>query len=347
MKQTIMVTGASGYIASWIVKYLLEDGHTVHATVRKLTDKTKINHLEKLGADFEGKLKLFEADLTAQGSFHEAAKECSIILHTASPFFIAGIKNAQEQLIKPALEGTLNVLQAANDTEGVKRVVLTSSVAAIMGDNTDIPLNGKAFTEADWNKSSSPTHSPYSYSKMIAEREAWKMAKSQSRWTLTTINPGFVMGPSLSKRVDSTSFGTLIDVASGKFETGAPDLHFGMVDVRDVARAHVLAALNPSVSGRHICMADVYNFLDVASLLKKNFGNNYPFPKKKLPKFLFYLIGPFLGFSWKYTRNNVGVPIRFDNSYIQKDLDITFRPFEQTLIDHFNQLLEAGLITKK
>lgn len=346
-KETVLVTGATGYIASWIVKFLLEDGHTVHATVRNSKDIKKVQHLLDNSVTAPGELKLFDADLTKPGSFDEAALGCTHVIHTASPFFIQGIKDAEEQLIKPAKEGTRAVLEAVNKAGVAKRVVLTSSVAAIHGDNADTPKNGQAFTEEDWNTTSSPTHSPYSYSKTVAEQQGWEMAKAQKQYTFTTINPGFVLGPSLTNRNDSTSITTMLDFANGKFKTGVPALHFGMVDVRDVARAHILAAFSATASGRHITVNGTYTFLDVAKILQKNFGDAYPFPKKLLPKFMFYLVGPFLGFSWKFVSRNIGVTLRLDNSYIKKDLGLNFRPIENTVVDQFNQLVDSGLIKKR
>lgn len=344
----ILVTGASGFIASWIIKYLLEDGHTVHATVRDKSDKKKVQHLLDIEKDASGKLVFFDADLLKPGDFDEAAKGCEAVMHTASPFIMQGLKDAQKQLIEPALNGTRNVLEAVNNSGSVKRVVVTSSVAAIYSDNKDIQSvpNG-VFTEANWNKSSDLKHNAYSFSKTLAEREAWKMQENQNQWTLTTINPGFVLGPSLTKRKDSASISTMMQLGNGAFKSGAPDLYFGMVDVRDVAKAHILAALKEDVSGRHIMVADTKSFLDVAAVLRPEFGDNYAFPKSTLPKFLVYLVGPFIGMSWRYTSNNIGYKIKFDNSYAKKDLGIKFRDLKTTFIDQFNQLLNDGLIKKK
>lgn len=346
-KETILVTGATGYIASWILKYLLEDGHTVHATVRNSRDTKKVQYLFDIAEKALGTLKLFDADLTQPGSFDAAAQGCEIVIHTASPFLTTGIKNAEAQLIKPAKEGTRIVLEAVLKAGVAKRVVLTSSMAAIHGDNADVPQNGKTFTEVDWNTTSRINHSPYSYSKTVAEEQGWEMANAQYQYAFTTINPGFVLGPSLTNRVDSVSISTIINMGTGRFKTGVPKLQFGMVDVRDVARAHILAALNLQASGRHICAGGVFSFLDVAQLLHKNFGDAYPFPKKELPKWLLFFVGPLAGFSWKFVSRNVDVPLHLDNSYIQKDLGITFRPLEETLVDQFNQLLAAGHIPKK
>jgi len=341
----ILVTGATGYIASWIIKYLIEEGYSVHGTVRSLANKDKIAHLEEISEQGKGTLQLFESDLLKPGSFNKAMQNCELVLHTASPFFVQGIKDAENQLIKPALEGTKNVLETVKETETVKRVVLTSSVAAIYGDALDIKQTKEGFfTEEDWNSSSTIKHQPYSYSKTLAEKEAWKIVKQQKRWDLVTINPGFVMGPSLSKRVDSTSIDFIRSMVNGKFSSGVPDLYFSIVDVRDVARAHINAGIRENANGRHILVEDVKSTLEMASILKGKFHNKYKIPARKLPNFMLYLVGPFAGFKWKYLKRNLGISFKFNNNYSKEDLGIEYRPVSQTLIDHVEQLEKDGLI---
>ena len=149
-EKPILVTGATGYVASWIIKLLVDDGYTVHGTVRSLTNKDKIAHLLEIDQSGQGNLKLFEADLLDEGSFQEAMQNCELVIHTASPFFIQGIKNAQDQLITPALEGTRNVLNTVNKSESVKRVVLTSSVVAIYGDAIDVDVVADRLVGVAW-----------------------------------------------------------------------------------------------------------------------------------------------------------------------------------------------------
>jgi nucleoside-diphosphate-sugar epimerase len=344
----ILVTGASGYVASWIVKYLLEEGYKVRGTVRSTKAFAKIEHLKKMEEDHPGKLKLMEADLLKEGSFDEAAHGCKIVIHTASPFFIQKIKDAKSQLIDPAVKGTKNVLNAVNKSGSVERVVLTSSCAAIYGDNADMELleEGESFTEEIWNTSSSIAHNPYSYSKTIAEKTGWEMSKESGKWSFTTINPGFIMGPSLSNRQDGTSVKNMIELMSGRFKSGAPDLHFAVVDVRDVARAHIKAALINEASGRHICVSDHATFLDFADCLREEYPNN-KLPKKLAPKFLMYIIGPLLGVNWRFINRNIGFKLKFDNSYIKTDLNMEFLPFKKTILDHAQQLVDSGLVEKK
>jgi len=325
----ILVTGGTGYLASWIVKLLLDEGREVRTTVRNLTQKDKYAHLTALAVKSKGILQVFEADLLKLGSFNDAMKGCGLVIHTASPFIISGVKNALKELIEPALEGTRNVLDSVNQTESVERVVLTSSVVAVYGDAVDIAeTESGILTELNWNFSSSEEHQPYSYSKTLAEKLAWEMAEKQDRWDLLTINPGFIMGPSLSKRTDSRSIDIMNQLASGKFKPGVPSGKMGVVDVRDTAKAHILAGFNSNASGRHICVSGEKDFLDFANVIRMRYPQ-YPLPKSYIPKWLFGDIAPMVGFIKKYVKLNVGIDLRFDNSYIRNDLGMEFIPFEK------------------
>ena len=344
--RTVMVTGASGYIAGWIVKYLLEAGHTVHGTVRDPDKASSVAHLHRMAEASPGTLKLFKADLLDADSFDAPMQGCDVLMHTASPFVLDGFTDANEALVRPAVEGTRNVLNAANRCETLKRVVLTSSVASVYGDGTD--MKGKsAFTEADWNTSSSVNHNPYQYSKVAAEREAWKIHDAQSRWDLVTINPGMVYGPSLTNASSSASIGTLLDMGRGKLKTGVPDLVYGVVDVRDLAEAHLLGAFTAAASGRYLLVSESVSMLGIAGLLSQQFGSHYPFPKMKVPKPLVWLFGPMMGpVTRKFISRNIGYPVRFDNSR-SKALGIQYRSVSETLKDHFEQVLEDGLVRRR
>jgi nucleoside-diphosphate-sugar epimerase len=345
--RAVMVTGGTGYLASWIIKMLLEEGINVNVAVRNPLDAQKVGHLLALAKASTGKLKLFKADLLDFSSFDEPMQGCELIMHTASPFFTTKTKNPEEELLRPAKEGTRNLLEAVKRTPTVKRVVLTSSVAAIYGDNVDIKLAPrKVFTEQEWNVTSSAKHNPYPYSKMIAEKEAWAIAKEAEQWDLVTINPGWILGPSLSKRKDSMSISTMIQFGDGTFRMGVPELWNGIADVRDVASAHIKAGFTPKASGRHIIVSGEAKLLDLANILRNNFGGSFPFPKRQAPKLLFWLIAPRLGYTRKYVSRNVGHQIKFDNSYSKADLGMSYIRIEQTVKDHFQQILNDGLLDK-
>lgn len=341
----ILVTGGTGFIASWIIKQLLNDGYTVHATARKPKNMQSVSHLERIANQTPGVLKLFKADLLNSGSFAMAVEGCELAIHTASPFIMSGIKNPYEELIRPALEGTRNVLDSVNRSTSVRRVVLTSSVAAIYGDAVDLSaISGGAFTEDHWNTTSSESHQAYSYSKLVAEKEAWAMAKAQDRWDLVTINPSMVFGPSLTKHSASGSIGVLKQLGDGTGKLGVPKIMMSMVDVRDVAQAHIKAGLTLSASGRHILAATEVSLLEISKILRGHFGDTYPLPKREVPKFMVWLTAPMIGLTREMVKKNVGYPIKFDNSYSKKDLGLEYRPIEETLIEHFQQIIDDKLI---
>ena len=343
----ILVTGASGYMASWIIRLLLEEGRYVKATVRDKSNTEKVGHLLRMGEEHPGTVELFEADLLKNGSFEAAMADCELVIHNASPFKMFGIKDPEKELIEPALEGTRNVLTAATRTPSVKRIVLTSSYVAVYGDAIDIRTSpNEVFTEADWNTTSSPNHQPYSYSKTVAEKEAWRIAGEQTQWDLVVVNPGFVLGPSLTNRTDSFSIDFMLSLMNGRYKRGVPDRYFGVVDVRDVAKAHLLAGTISAASGRYILVADTLTFLEIADILRKKYAD-YPLPKRNAPRPFVYLFALFQGIPLKNIKLNVGIPIKFDNSYSRKDLGMEYTPVERTLHDHAAQIIESGLLNKK
>jgi nucleoside-diphosphate-sugar epimerase len=345
----VLVTGASGYIAGWIIKYLLDEGYTVHGTVRDPNKQSSVAHLLKLAENAPGTLKLFKADLLDEGSFDAAAAGCEIVMHTASPFLLEGYTDAEAALVRPAVEGTRNVLGSVNRTASVKRVVLTSSVVSVFGDNMDMrnTANG-VFTEADWNTTSTVKHNPYSYSKVAAEREAWDINKAQQRWDLVTINPGLVLGPALVANSQSASIDTLLQMGDGRLKTGVPNIAFGVVDVRDVARAHILAAFNPQAKGRYLTSNTELTMLQIATILRQHFGKAYPFPTMVVPKFMVWLVGPLMGpVTREFIAKNVNWPLKFDTSRSRKELGLQYHPVEQTINEHFQQMLDDGLLKKR
>lgn len=345
----VMVTGASGYIASWIIKYLLEEGYTVHGTVRDPEKYSSIAHLLKIADAAPGTLKLFKADLLDEGSFDAAMEGCDIVMHTASPFIMEGYEDANEALVRPAVEGTRNVLTSVNRTPSVTRVVLTSSIASVIGDNIDLKeAPGGVLTEEQWNTTSSVDHNPYQYSKVAAEREAWRINASQRRWELITINPSMVYGPALTSNSLSASIDTLIQMGDGRLFMGVPKLVYGVVDVREVARAHLLAAFSPQSQGRYILNATELTMMKIGRILRRHYGWSYPFPLLQPPKAVAWAVGPLLGpVTRKFISRNVGLPLRIDNSRSRNHLGVTYRPVAQTFIEHFQQLLDDGLIKKR
>ncbi|MEZ4776610.1 MAG: NAD-dependent epimerase/dehydratase family protein [Bacteroidia bacterium] len=346
----ILVTGATGYVAGWVIKKLLEEGLTVHAAVRNPNDHAKLSHLNELAANSKGQIKYFKSDLLANGSYAEAMEGCELVYHTASPF-TSNFSDPQKELIDPAVLGTKNVLDQANQTASVKRVVVTSSCAAIYTDCIDVQAAPDGIlTEKVWNTTASLEYQPYSYSKTLAEQEAWKMVKDQSRWDLVVVNPCMVLGPPLNpKTATSESFHLLKQLGDGTLRMGVPNIGMGVVDVRDLAEAHYQAGFIPKANGRNIIAGHNTNFLQMAQILHTKFGSQYKVPNSALPKWLLFLIGPMVNkaITRKFVRNNVNQVWRADNLKSKKELGMKYRSLENTMIDSFQSLIDNNMIQAK
>lgn len=342
----VLVTGATGYVAGWLVKLLLEKGITVHAAVRDPDNKNKIDHLLQLAKKTKGKLKFFKTDLLEEDSYTKAMKGCELVYHTASPF-TSKIKDPEKDLLNPAKLGTRNVLQSANLVKSVKRVVVTSSCAAIYGDNIDLQSTpGNIYTEEIWNTSSSLHHQAYSYSKVMAEKEAWSIQQQQKRWDLVVINPSLVIGPALNlDSITSESFNILKQFGDGSIKPGVPNLGIGVVDVRDLAFAHFQAGFLAKASGRHIVSGYNTSLLEMAKALVPSFGEEYPLPRRELPKWIIWLVGPLLNknLTREFIQKNVGYPFIADNSKSIEQLKVTYRPLQESMEDTFRQMIDAGV----
>nr|WP_321453402.1 NAD-dependent epimerase/dehydratase family protein [uncultured Carboxylicivirga sp.] len=341
---TLLVTGGTGYVGGWIVKGLLDKGYTVRLTVRNKNNEAKYEPLRQISLTTKGKLEIWEADLLEDGSFDDAAMGCDAIIHVASPFTLR-FKDAQRDLVDPAIKGTRNVLYAASKSGSVKKVILTSSIAAIHGDNIDMTEQGlDEFNESQFNTSSSLTHQPYSYSKVMAEKEAWKIAEGQDEWKLIVINPSFVMGPSLSSLSDSESLNFMKDMLSGKYSMGAPSIMFGFVDVRDVAKAHILALENEHSEGRHLLAERTIDVLEYAQIIENAFPKKFKLPKKHAAKFLLLMVGWMFNLSSKFIKRNVGYPLRLNTSKSREELKLEYISLEQTVKDMVEQMLDDKLV---
>ncbi len=341
----VLVTGGNGYVASWLVKKLLELGHDVHATVRNPADPRETLHLESIAADSPGALSLYGAELLDPLGFDRAMTGCEVVFHTASPVIGRGVRDPMRVLIEPATSGTRNVLEAVNRCPSVRRVVLTSSVGAIYGDAVELAgTEERCFNESHWNETSSENHHPYAYSKVLAERLAWEVAGSQNRWDLVAVNPGFVLGPALSPYATSESVRIIRDFGTGYYRLGVPKGRFGIVDVRDVADAHIRAAMTAEATGRYILVAETLSMQQIAAILRDRFGGAYPFPRRTLPKFVAVLLAPLAGLKRSEVRRNIGYPLRFDNRRAATHLGMRFRPASGAIVDHFQQLIDDGLV---
>jgi len=342
----VLVTGATGFIAMHIVRELLARGYRVRGTVR---DRARAERaFAEAGLAGLERLDLVEADLLAPGSFDAAMSGAVCVMHTASPYIIT-VKDPQRDLVDPAVKGTREVLAAAARTRTVKRVVLTSSMAAM----TDQPDAAKALTEADWNTKSSLGRNPYYYSKTLAERAAWDFIEQQRPgFSLVVINPFMVIGPSLSASLNQSN-AVVRDILVSKGYPGVVDLAWGFVDVRDVALAHLLAMTTPKASGRYVCAAQTLHLRDVVALLDKHgLGARYKLPRRDLSGPIGRLLVR-LG-SWfqpsgvgSYLRSHIGRRPAFDNGKIKRELGLTFRNVERSLLDTAQDLERWGHLTPR
>ena len=334
----ICVTGASGFIASYVIRELLDNGYTVRGTVRGLTEGNNYEYLTSLpGA--AGRLELVQAELLTEGSYDEAIAGCEYVIHTASPYVLDVKDHPQHDLVDPALKGTLNVLQACGKSGSVKKVVLTSSVAAVF----DEPISGHVYTEKDWNETSSLTRNPYFYSKTLAERSAWDyIEKENPAFELVVVNPSVVIGPSLVPSLN-TSNQILRDVLAGTYPM-IMSISWGFVDVRDVAHAHILAMENEKAKGRYLCTGETLSMSEVVSILREAGYSNYKLPKMKMTgkvgnAMVKILVSTQPKGARTFIRTHIGRGVEYDNSKFRLELGISFRPVKDSILEAVKDLL--------
>lgn len=345
-KSPVCVTGGTGYIAGVLCRELLDAGLTVHCPVRDPNNAEKVKHLtDAADASNGGKIKFFKADLLDDGSYLESMEGCSIVFHTASPFVMTVPKGKEEEmLLKPAVEGTQNVLRSAAETPTVTRVVLTSSCYAVATDMKDcVEAPGGKANEDVWNTSASVSYNPYAYSKLLAEKAAWKMAKEQTQYKLIAINPSWVMGPGVKAHPSSESFSFIKMVGDGAMKSGCPKMGIWVVDVRDVVKAHVAAAFTESAEGRYIVSGNNTNMLEMTKAIGAKYPE-YPLPKSAAPKAMIWLLGPLMGMDRRMVSRSCNVEGKVDNSKSIADLKMEYTPLDDTMQDMFGQLIAAGLI---
>eukprot|EP00268_Persea_americana_P034251 TRINITY_DN3391_c0_g1_i4.p1 TRINITY_DN3391_c0_g1~~TRINITY_DN3391_c0_g1_i4.p1 ORF type:complete len:331 (+),score=43.58 TRINITY_DN3391_c0_g1_i4:103-1095(+) len=310
--QTVCVTGAGGFIASWLVKLLLERGYTVKGTVRNPEDP-KNSHLRALeGAD--QRLILCKADLLDFESLREAIKGCDGVFHTASP-----VTDNPDEMVEPAVNGTKYVIDAAAEA-GVRRIVFTSSIGAVYMDpnrSPDVVVDESCWSDLEFCKS---TKNWYCYGKAVAEQAAWEAAREKGV-DLVVVTPVLVLGPFLQPTVNA-SIVHILKYLTGSAKTYANSVQ-AYVHVKDVAMAHILVFENPSASGRYLCAESVLHRGDVVQILSKLFPE-YPIPTKCSDEV-----------------NPRKKPYKFSNQRL-KDLGLQFVPVKQCLYDTVKCLQDKG-----
>jgi len=337
--ETVLVTGGSGYIGGWCVASLLQQGYVVRTTVRDLSKEPAVRAALGKIVDPGNRLSFHAANLTADDGWDAAVGGCDYVLHVASPLGVADPKDPNE-LITPAREGAKRAVGAAIKA-GVKRVVLTSSVAA-----TNKGAVGGDWTadETVWTDPKAPKLSVYAQSKTLAERAAWDLINtSDGATSMATVNPALVLGP-----VTSGDFSESIQVVerlvSGRVP-GLPRLGFNVVDVRDVADLHIRAMTDPKAAGERFIAAGQFAWMaDLAELLRERLGaDGAKVPTRKVPDFVIRLAGlfdkdlgsvtPGLGHKHDYTSEKA-----------QRMLGWKPRPLEETVLDCARSLIAAGAV---
>lgn len=313
------VTGASGFIASWLVKFLLQRGYTVKATVRDPNNSSKVDHLLNLEGAKE-RLHLVKANLLEEGSFDSAVEGCHAVFHTASPFF-TNAEDPQTELLDPALKGTLNVLKSCVNSPTLKRVVLTSSIAAVSFNyrpkTPDVVVDETWYSDPEYCKENGLW---YNLSKTLAEDAAWKFVK-ENNIDLVTVNPALVSGPLLQPELN-TSASVVLNLVNGA-QTFKNDI-VGWVDVRDVAMAHILAYESASANGRYLLVDRVAHFSEVVKILRDLY------PTLQIPE--------------KCEDDKPYVPIFQVSKEKAKSLGLEFTPLEVSLKDTVESLKEKNFL---
>ncbi|MDF7818687.1 aldehyde reductase [Runella sp. MFBS21] len=244
-KETVLVTGGTGFVGVHCILQLLQKGYKVKTTVRNLKRKDEVFEMLKNGGitSFDN-LTFVSADLTKDDNWNQAVKGCTYVLHVASPIFLALPKDENE-MIRPAVDGALRVLKAARNA-GVKRVVMTSNFGAVGYSHKDPSTQ---ITETDWTDPNEKGLSSYNKSKVLAEKAAWDFIKNEGgNLELATINPTAIFGPSLGKDL-SSGFELLRNLLNGSMKA-VPNLYMNIIDVRDVADLHIRAMTNPNAKGQ-------------------------------------------------------------------------------------------------
>ena len=323
----VLVTGASGFIAEHCIIELLKNGYSVKGSLRSMNREQEVRDAVKTETD-DTKLEFCKLDLLEDDGWEDAMWDCDYLMHVASPFVIEDPKDENE-LIKPAKEGTLRALNAAKKA-GIKRVVLTSSVAAV---NSHM-MSGTS-DHTTWTDINSKYVTPYQKSKTIAEKAAWDFYNNQdnsNKMELAVINPGGVMGPQLGNDLGGASTQIVSQLISGKFPM-IPALSFPFIDVRDVAILHLKAMTTPDADGKRFIAAHskptwMYEVAEVLSA-----AGYEKIKLKKAPSFMLKLIGLFDN----KTKSLVPMLDKYvpcDNSQTVKILNWEPMPWEQAFIEH-------------
>jgi len=339
-EQTVLVTGGSGFLGGWCLVELLQRGFRARTTVRSLAREAEVRQSVGSQIAVGDRLTVLAADLTKDEGWAQAIEGCDFVLHVASPFPPAQPKDPDE-LIVPAREGTLRVLRASLKA-GVKRVVVTSSVAAVRHGTSGEGQSGRALTEADWSDPDNPHVTPYTRSKTIAELAAWDYVRAQgAQERLVTVQPGAIVGPVLGDDL-SYSLQAVQRMLTGRMP-GVPRLGFGFIDVRDVAALHVGAMTAPQAGGQRLLAAGTFLWLsEVAAILRERLGADASkVPRRGVPNFVVRVLARFDP-ELRSIVGDLGEKTTFSMENAERRVGWTPRPVEETIEDCARSLLALG-----
>ncbi|XP_018019838.1 phenylacetaldehyde reductase [Hyalella azteca] len=344
----VLVSGVSGYVASHIVKLLQESGYRVRGTVRSLKDAARIAPLTQLAKNPKHGLELVEADLVRDDGWDKAMEGVYAVMHTASPFPPIGADVKEEAIFRPAIEGTRRVLAAAANA-GVKKVVVTSSIIAVVGKGGIV--KGKKYNEEEWTDHTSEEVTVYGRSKTLAERAAWEFLDSQpedKKFELSTVNPALVMGPPLMESHRSaTSVGIMRDTLSNK-PPFLPSINFPVCDVRDVALAHLKCLTNPGAVGkRHLISSGAIWFKGIHEIVGSEFNpQGCRITTRSLPNFLVRVAALFDQGVRMEVLPRLDEILELDTSRMTDVLGIKPTPMKSSLLDMAYAMMELGIVDK-
>ncbi len=334
---TVLVTGGSGFLGGWCIVEALRQGYAVRTTVRTLAREAEVRANVATQIDAGERLEVLQADLMSDEGWPEAVTGCDYVLHVASPFPVKQPKDPDE-LIVPAREGSVRVLRTSLDA-GAKRIVMTSSAAAVRTGRDGALEGRRELTEEDWSDPADPHMTPYAQSKNIAERAAWELVRERgAEDRLVTIQPGAIVGPLLGAD-RSYSLEAIARLLEGRMP-GLPRLGFAFIDVRDVAALHVAAMTAPEAAGQRLIAAGEFLwFSEVAQILRERLGADASkVPTRNLPNFMvraMALVDPGV----RSVANELGHEARYSSENARRRLGWTPRPVEETIVDCARSLL--------
>lgn len=325
--EKVLLTGISGYIGLHTAKRLLEEGFDVRGSVRNIAKAEEVKAtLIAASVDIK-KLSFVELDLTSDQGWEDAASECDYVMHIASPFVIAQPKN-EDELITPAVQGSLRALRAAKKA-GVKRLVLTASTMTMMGS-----MKNGTFGPADWTDTNAANTSAYTKSKTLAERAAWDFIENQSdenQMEMVSLHPGGVFGPPLGNTITGQAMTMINRMIQGKVPM-MPNIAIPMIDVRDVANLHVQAMMTPNASGKRIvaALAEPTRLVEIAQILKEQ---GYKGPSTRIAPDCLLRFMALFDREAKGMLGMLGMYLHANNTETRSLFDWAPRPFSESVID--------------